>query len=666
MQKERPHIGSRNESPVRDDYRYNDYYAQPASSIHSRNSSRQYNDEHTRYRPRDRTNAPSNSREADAYRSTRPTVAYPSDPRHSNAAIDYGDDGYKYTNAGELVRYDLDHPGPSHRRHDSFDRPYHNSQPGYLGDPRRDSSRSSYLVAGGRKYENRGPPPSTRGFDKVNRRHDSSRERDRDRDLLPAAPPPPNPKLASTSQVSDDRRDSRYSRSVSVNQEVVPFEDEQLRGNEAERRYRNHGMDHVPHSKHSRYYDDSVSSRGFGIRTDPSEEKSDRHNRHQGHWKDSTRRDGEHFRRGESREDFRRPEATRDAVDGENLRRRDDLERRGVGGRDTYGHKDEVSAERPVASQHDQSERKAHSDSQAASRIADYGGDENKPATDHDTRDSMTGLGITAAAAATAGIGRHSDSKSSERETAQQQSSVGNREREHIPPSKRQDPLQSVQGRKTLVDQDHDSAEDRFRKDAGEPTSDKAISDSDENRKAHRRPMSSKGFNPNDTGELMQLKDEFAALEISERGDNSAGGGALVRVDSLQHSDDEVDDHTRGHDIVLPASDRRVRVVSPPRDRKDDKPRKGILKQPKVSFPEEANPVREGVAPHREDKKFKDVPPGARWTKINRKVVNPEALTIGKERFEERDDFVIVLRVLDKEEIQAYAAATQVLRGTSA
>lgn len=30
-----------------------------------------------------------------------------------------------------------------------------------------------------------------------------------------------------------------------------------------------------------------------------------------------------------------------------------------------------------------------------------------------------------------------------------------------------------------------------------------------------------------------------------------------------------------------------------------------------------------------------------------------------------RDDFVIVLRVLSKEEIQAYAAATQVLRGTS-
>lgn len=64
-----------------------------------------------------------------------------------------------------------------------------------------------------------------------------------------------------------------------------------------------------------------------------------------------------------------------------------------------------------------------------------------------------------------------------------------------------------------------------------------------------------------------------------------------------------------------------------------------------------------------DDKSNWAAPPGARWTKINRAIVNPEALTIGKERFEIRDDFVIVLRALSKEEIQAYAAATQVLRG---
>lgn len=122
-------------------------------------------------------------------------------------------------------------------------------------------------------------------------------------------------------------------------------------------------------------------------------------------------------------------------------------------------------------------------------------------------------------------------------------------------------------------------------------------------------------------------------------------------------------DESRGRELTpLKTEDKQVRVVSPPRDKSDSKPLKGILKQPS-KFPEEHNPIREGVAPHKDDKKLKDAPAGARWTKISRKVVNPEALTVGKERFEVRDDFVIVLRVLSKEEIQAYASATQILRG---
>jgi len=133
----------------------------------------------------------------------------------------------------------------------------------------------------------------------------------------------------------------------------------------------------------------------------------------------------------------------------------------------------------------------------------------------------------------------------------------------------------------------------------------------------------------------------------------------------------------RGRELAVPdREEKQVRLVSPPRNPAGGDggassalvaataaPIRGILKQPSAKFPEEANPVREGVAPHKEDKKLKEVPDGARWTKILRKIVNPEALTIGKERFEVRDDFVIVLRVLSKEEIQAYAAATTVLRG---
>lgn len=92
-------------------------------------------------------------------------------------------------------------------------------------------------------------------------------------------------------------------------------------------------------------------------------------------------------------------------------------------------------------------------------------------------------------------------------------------------------------------------------------------------------------------------------------------------------------------------------------------PTKGILKTPTHHFPEEPNPIREGVAPHKFDKSKSDAPPGAKWTKIKRSWVNPEALTIGKERFEVvGNHYVKVLRVLSREEIEAYRIATAQLR----
>ncbi|PYH98503.1 hypothetical protein BO71DRAFT_395284 [Aspergillus ellipticus CBS 707.79] len=98
---------------------------------------------------------------------------------------------------------------------------------------------------------------------------------------------------------------------------------------------------------------------------------------------------------------------------------------------------------------------------------------------------------------------------------------------------------------------------------------------------------------------------------------------------------------------------------------KEDPPApKSILKAPRERFPEEPNPVREGVAPLKDAHK-KGIPPGARWTKIDRRLVNPAALELGRERYEERSDYVIVLRVLTKEEIQAYAVKTQEIRGKS-
>lgn len=107
---------------------------------------------------------------------------------------------------------------------------------------------------------------------------------------------------------------------------------------------------------------------------------------------------------------------------------------------------------------------------------------------------------------------------------------------------------------------------------------------------------------------------------------------------------------------------RSVQIVAPP---KEPLPQpKGILRKPTEKFPEDPEPIREGVAPHKSALKGKDIPPGARWTKIDRRLVNPEALEEAKERFEERMDCVIVLRVLTKQEIQKLADRTAEIRAS--
>ena len=93
-------------------------------------------------------------------------------------------------------------------------------------------------------------------------------------------------------------------------------------------------------------------------------------------------------------------------------------------------------------------------------------------------------------------------------------------------------------------------------------------------------------------------------------------------------------------------------------DREPVPRRAGILRPPRETFPEDPDSVREGVSPLSK----KGIPPNARWTKIDRKLVNPQALEQGDERFEERGDSVIVFRVLTKEEIELYARRTQEIR----
>ncbi len=118
-----------------------------------------------------------------------------------------------------------------------------------------------------------------------------------------------------------------------------------------------------------------------------------------------------------------------------------------------------------------------------------------------------------------------------------------------------------------------------------------------------------------------------------------------------------------GKDDDSEARAARLQLVEPPKEKEPEPKPKGILKPARqVPFPEDPNPTREGVAPLKDAGK-KGVPPGARWTKINRMLVNPAALEAAHERYEERDDYVIVLRVLSREDIQKFADKTKEIRG---
>lgn len=132
------------------------------------------------------------------------------------------------------------------------------------------------------------------------------------------------------------------------------------------------------------------------------------------------------------------------------------------------------------------------------------------------------------------------------------------------------------------------------------------------------------------------------------------------------HKEDQVSESLESRTISPGENEderpRRVQLVEPVKEKETAKPR-GILKPARqVPFPEDPNPIREGVAPLKDATKD-GIPPNARWTKISRVLVNPEALEKAQERFEERDDYVIVLRVISREEIKKLADKTKEIRG---
>lgn len=170
-----------------------------------------------------------------------------------------------------------------------------------------------------------------------------------------------------------------------------------------------------------------------------------------------------------------------------------------------------------------------------------------------------------------------------------------------------------------------------------------------------------------DTADMISRGNETA--RGLDGNDPSRSSARESRSNPLDDRRTDTKDSGRGRERAEPSNaeaqsdtteSRQVRLVSPARE-PEVKP-KGILKSPRPSFPEDPAPIREGVAPLKAAGKD-GIPPNARWTRIRRLLVNPEALEIGNERFEVRDDYVIVLRVLSREEILAYAHKTNEIRG---
>ncbi|KAH8171718.1 zinc finger protein dhhc domain containing protein [Sarocladium implicatum] len=630
-------------SPNRDDLYYGQNSPNSRPSRHHRTYSANYDDDYSRHR-----DTSLSRRDAEAYRNSRPSVVYPSDPRHSTAAVDfgsgdYGTDGYQYTNAGELARYDLDNPRASRRRRDSVDRGYYRPSLSYNPDQRSlnvntspDLSRN-YTSNTSRLYDGRGgPPPSTRGFDRINSRWEDPEPRS----ASGAAPSSSTP--GSTFEVAGGP--GRRSRPTSMYADGAPrsgLPDDYYRRDDD--RVMRDPRDREPDRPASSagYHDSGVSSRGFGLRTGPPPGVDPQDRRREPRQEQPAKRSDESLKRDS---DHERRERHGDRQEGDDPRR----ERR---------------------------EARKPSDEEEKERTR--------------LRDKVTGgLGIAAAAVGLSPSILKDDDKEKEKEKEREPRRRPSPDedystRKEMPPIEPKAPVPEPSERERKPsDEDlsrqpppvDPSVKDRMRRDAearlnGEAVAPASGSESDEGKRARRRHRPSHNFNPNDTTDLTKLKEQLAAMKVSEKGrereDPTTSRDETPRPPSPRNEIAVVEasrDDSRGRELSVSSESKQVRLVSPPRDKKGDKPVRGILKAPSAAFPEEANPIREGVAPHKEDKKLKEVPAGARWTKISRRKVNPEALEFGKERFEVRDDFVIVLRVLSAEEIQAYATATQILR----
>lgn len=718
---------AREESPTRDPYRTSDegqYYAEPASSINRNRSSTRApysaaldNDEYRRLR--ERTEMPAPRTANDPYRPARPTVIYSNTP-HRGDTMEYDDDGYEYTKPSDLARYDLDqnqHRSSHRSRRDSYDKYYRPTVSVSTGLPHQYEPNDR---------RQRGPPPTTWGLDKLSSRVPAAGLYDGAGTRMPVPPAVPlAPEPSRRSGLLDvagsppiDRRTTSRPRPVSL------IQDTPSRSSHPDDDYYRSREDDLIHREtrgHEYSRDDGVTSRGFGLRIEPEKPaKSDERRRAPDILPRDDRRDERYDRYAPREYDDHDTRRSDDDVDYGKKKDRDDRSRKSHRDRDR-DHGRERDRERERDRDRDlRTEDDVVRDRKEKVKEASPVDDDRESKKDK-LRDKVAiGLGVAAASLGLSSSLKDKDDKDQEKDKEKEKHKDAEPDRlrpetegrskhsrkdgqlsdddfefiEH--PKKDRDRHSKDETTEKAVetqDSHHRSREEpkssgdvaAAPRDQSAPTDDgNADGKTDEKageRTSRRRKRTSKpAFNFNDPATLAEIKAQLAAAEGGEKPARAERIIPIIKEPSPEREDSPgekiegdidsetgvmvVRDDSRGRELALPdREERQVRVVSPPRDKDEKKPIKGILKQPKPQFPEEPNPIREGVAPHKDDKTKADVPQGARWTKINRKMVNPEALTIGKERFEVRDDFVIVLRVLSKEEIQAYADATQTLRG---
>ncbi|KAI0010888.1 hypothetical protein F4779DRAFT_270064 [Xylariaceae sp. FL0662B] len=700
---------SRVSSPSRDLYRTSDdtYYAQPASSIHSRGQNRHSsygyghghsqsatlgNDEFYRLRERvgdDRLRAPVRP-PTEAYRHSRPHAIY-TDPSHTTtttALVDYEDDGYEYTRPSDLARYDLDNDRQQQQRksrRDSFDRPYYRPTVNVVtNDTGQYDSRS------------RRPPPTSAGLDRYNRAT-AAGIYDRPTVTMPALPPVPAPPLIDTTRraapieglrsPSVDHRSSRP-RPVSL------YQDAPTRMSHPDDLYRSRDDERVPgrRERDDGYYDDNVAVRGFGIRTDSMEQPEPSANMVARRDYDDRRTPRDVIERpakhpSDESIDRARSHDTRDFAEDPATRVDSSRDRKdGVGRSNSISGRarDKVASGLGVAaaaiglpprdpSRDDAkgSPRRRDPDEEkepAGSRTADKYKSREK---DAERRSSPREDPIAIEQRRESRRDR-AESTSNSRERDNERERERERERETEREIEREQRMRE-KGREREKERERRDRE-RSRRDTdakldGDKRDDSPQSDGSASA-SRRRQRPAAAFDPTDTKGLMDLKAELAAIDGQDtqkekptsKDQDQASGRDTAATSGSEPQPTESREESRGREVVPARDEKQVRVVSPPREKPDQRPIKGILKPPSAKFPEEKNPVREGVAPHKDDKSKKDVPPGARWTRINLKMVSPAALDLGKERYEIRDDFVIVLRVLSREEIQEYATVTAQIR----